>query len=363
MQDYSTISQIVGDQGSHNQGFNLVWAGDIVTDLSNDYLIKNLLDRGSMSVVYGESNSGKSFFAIDMAMMIASGTRWRNRNTRSGIVLYVAAESPKSVERRVKAMMDNVSLNGDPKLVIMRDSIDLLDKDGDTTRLIALCKELEQEHGEPVEIVILDTLARSMAGGNENSFEDMSAVVGHGDEIRLKTGAHVMYIHHSGKDAAKGARGHSSLKAATDTEIEVRSGETNGAKVHTAEVIKQRDHEIGEQYHFSLKQVLIGHDQDGDPVTTCVVEKSDVGAPRKSNRKATLSKTQKIALKALEIAEKREKTGDFIPLPVWRDDFYSHHLTVTGNETDRFKWRDAWNPLVTKGSVELSECKTMARTA
>ena len=259
--------------------------------------------------------------------------------------------------------MDNVSLSDEPKLIVIRDSIDLLSKDGDTSRLIALCKALEQEHGEPVEIVILDTLARSMAGGNENSFEDMSSVVGHGDEIRQKTGAHVMYIHHSGKDTARGARGHSSLKAATDTEIEVRSGETNGNKVHTAEVIKQRDYEIGEQFHFCLKQVLIGKDQDGDPVTTCIVEKSDVGAARKGAKKLRLTKFQKIALKALEIAEKREISENFIPLLVWKDDFFSHFLTATEKEATRYQWRDAWNSLVDKGCVELSECKKIARTA
>jgi len=75
-------------------------------------------------------------------------------------------------------------------------------------------------------------------------------------------------VHHTGKDVARGARGHNSLRAATDTEIEIQIDE-DGAR--TAAVTKQRDHSGGESFSFELHHVPLGNDQDGDPVSSCVV--------------------------------------------------------------------------------------------
>ncbi len=345
-----------------NQGFDIVWARDIETDLSDDYIIKGVFGGGAMSVVYGESNSGKTFFVIDLAMHVATGKPWRDRKVKRGIVMYVASEGPKGVEKRVKAYIDSVKPIDAPKLLVVRDSVNLLSKEGDTARIIELCREIEEKYEEPVSMVVFDTLARSMAGGNENSFEDMSAVVGHGDAIRNTTGAHVLFVHHSGKDAAKGARGHSSLRAATDSEIEVFASKHNGVKSHTASVTKQRDYENGDEFFFTLKQLLIGYDDDGDKVTTCIVEIDETGVTKKRKTRK-LTQKQNIALEALEIAQKREKSDDFVSMQVWRDDFYSRHLTLTDKEANRFQWRDARNALLEAGLVIYDDDKSAAKLA
>jgi hypothetical protein len=72
-----------------------------------------------------------------------------------------------------------------------------------------------------VRLVVIDTLARAMAGGNENSSEDMGLAVKSIDAVKNASGAHVGIVHHSGKNEAMGARGHSSLRAAVDTEVEL----------------------------------------------------------------------------------------------------------------------------------------------
>jgi hypothetical protein len=99
----------------------------------------------------------------------------------------------------------------------------------------------------------------------------MTALIRNMDAIRAATGAHLTLVHHTGKDTAKGARGHSSLRAATDTEIEVAN--ENGARA--ALVTKQREHQGGETFAFTLKSVSLGTDMDGDEVTSCVVEPTD----------------------------------------------------------------------------------------
>ena len=122
--------------------------------------------------------------------------------------------------------------------------------------------------------------------GDENSGQDMTEAVRAMDAIREATGAHVCLIHHCGKDEARGARGHSSLRAAVDTEIEVSRPE--GEMVTTVRVTKQRDLSIGDPMPFSLEVVELGVDRRGNPITSCVVRHEDemmAAKPRKAGRK------------------------------------------------------------------------------
>jgi len=132
-------------------------------------------------------------------------------------------------------------------------------------------------------------------GGDENSGQDMGMLVYHADKIRAVTGAHVCFVHHSGKDEAKGARGHSSLRAAVDTEIEV--SRADGEEFSTVKIVKQRDMEMGEDLYFGLKGVNLGQNQYGEDVFSCVVENLD--EPIKKERTVTLNPVQTFIYDAL----------------------------------------------------------------
>jgi hypothetical protein len=236
-------------------------------------LVEDVLTQGGLSVIYGESNSGKSFLACDMGCCLACGIPWLGKRTVPGAVLYVAGEGAESIKLRLLAWRQKYNLS--PKLAVVPVAVNLLKPNADARRVVAACRAVEAHYGCPVTLIIIDTLARAFAGGNENASEDMSAVIAHADQIRAATAAHVMFIHHSGKDAAKGSRGHSSLKAATDTEIEVTAEEAT--KLHTAAIKKQRDLPTrGESITAKFSVVKMGMlDQWGKPVTTCVVELTD----------------------------------------------------------------------------------------
>jgi hypothetical protein len=124
-----------------------------------------------------------------------------------------------------------------------------------------------------------------MAGGDENSGKDMTFAVSTIDAVKQATGAHVAIVHHCGKDEAKGARGHSSLRAAVDAEIEVSRPE--GERITTVRVTKQRDLERGEAMPFSLKVIELGTNRRGKPVTSCTVHHEDemmASQPKKQGR-------------------------------------------------------------------------------
>jgi len=86
-------------------------------------------------------------------------------------------------------------------------------------------------------LFVFDTLARCIAGADENSARDMGLVVANLDRIRRATSACVLAVHHTGKDMTAGARGSSALRAALDTELELTAIDERV----TVKVTKQKD--------------------------------------------------------------------------------------------------------------------------
>ena len=203
---------------------------DVEPSLNANDFVERLLVAGAMSVMYGQSNCGKTFLALDLALHIAEGRAWFGREIAQGPVLYLALEGSHGIRNRIVAFQGAHGLE-DARLPfdLVSQPLNLLDPAGDLAAIIKTAEQIQEAAGSRVSLIVIDTLSRAMAGGNENAPEDMTALVAAGDHLRKETGAHVMWIHHSGKDEARGARGHSSLRAATDTEIEVISDD-NGAR-------------------------------------------------------------------------------------------------------------------------------------
>jgi len=186
-----------------------------------------------------------------------------------------------------------------PRLLLTTKSVDLRSSEDDADALIAELAEHNRQNPEhPVAIIAIDTLNRAFGGGNENAPDDMGAFVNIVAKIASALGCLVLVVHHSGKDEARGSRGHSSLQAATNVEIEIKreQGEPGIIKI-----TKQRDGVDGAEYGFALKTVLMGVDQDGQDVTTCVAVEADAEEIKKAKRqeRGPTGKNQKIAWAAM----------------------------------------------------------------
>jgi hypothetical protein len=310
----------------------LVYFNDVEPNLTASDFVEGLLGAGAFSVVYGPSNCGKTFFATDLGLHVAAGMEWRGRAVDQGGVIYCALEGGSGISNRVAAWRREQALDGEKiPFAIVPVTINLLDPDADRQKLISTIEIAASELKTPVVLIVIDTLSRAMAGGNENAPNDMGAVVNSADFIRQATKAHCMFIHHSGKDDSKGARGHSSLRAATDTEIEVSRSDSQAASF--ARVTKQREMEIEGEFGFKLRTVELGTNRRGKPVTSCVVEPVDGSAP-KAGANRELTGNNKLALVALRqaiAARGIRRTGDpDIPSSVlsvtteeWRQEFYA----------------------------------------
>ena len=276
-------------------GLPLVYFQDVEPALTGDDFVEGLLIRAAMSVFYGPSNCGKTFFASDLALHVAMGKPWNGREVAQGGVIYCALEGSHGIRNRVAAWAKHYGVEGAPiPFAIIPVALDLLNPEADTSRLIAAIQEAAAKMGWNVALVVMDTLSRAMAGGNENAPEDMGALVMNGDRIRQATGAHVAWIHHSGKDQAQGARGHSLLRAATDTEIEISRPDANSPS--TARVTKQRELEIDGVWTFSLERIDLGTNHRGKPVTSCIVTPAESMA---QEARASLTNGEAMALRIL----------------------------------------------------------------
>lgn len=278
---------------SNSDIFATIDADDMLPVTTSDDFVEGVLSKAQMSVVYGPSNCGKTFFMADLCLHIALGRSWRNKEVDAGGVIYVAAEGSYGIRNRVAAFKQHNELNDGIPFSVIPTSVNMLDAEADVTKLINTITHKSKEMGH-VTIVVLDTLARVMAGGNENAAEDMGMLVINADKVRHATDAHVCFIHHSGKDESKGARGSSALRAATDTEIEIKkSGE-----ISCATVTKQREMEIDGVFPFKLEVIEIGTNERGKTVTSCVVAEASVAeaTPRKKKPRGA---NQKILFKGI----------------------------------------------------------------
>jgi Arc/MetJ-type ribon-helix-helix transcriptional regulator len=231
--------------------------------------VEDLLTDGGASVIYGPSNIGKSFWILDLAVAVASGRCFGGQMTvDQGAVVYVALEGSSGVRNRIQALKKKGLLPKGAPLFLCFASISLFEQ-GDTESLVAAVKKAAAKSELPCRLVILDTLSRAMAGGDENNPKDMTHAVKSVDAVRAATGAHVSLVHHCGKEIARGARGHSSLRAAVDTEIEITRPEGSFATLVT--VMKQRDLPARSPMAFHLESVELGIGRRGKAITSCIV--------------------------------------------------------------------------------------------
>ena len=325
--DIPTSDKLKAAEAHISTELPLLYFDDIEPCLDvRDFVQGVLVEEGS-TVVYGESNAGKTFWTTDLALHVAAGMEWNRRRVEGGGVIYCVLEGGAGFKNRVSAWRDKTGQRDIPFAAIPS-SLNLLDPDADTPKLIAAIQGAQARMGCPVKLVVVDTLSRAMAGGNENDSADMGALVQNMDAIRLATGACLLFVHHSGKDAAKGARGHSLLRAAIDTEIEVVAG---AGEEKSATVVKQRELKKGDVFGFTLKVVELGENRHGEKVTTCLVDGGgQVEAQPKGLHKKLADGPQAALdiLKRVVSASGREGNGGVppgclsVPEDWWRDRFY-----------------------------------------
>jgi hypothetical protein len=207
--------------GDPRERFHIHWGNEVERLPPPEWLIDDIMPRGSFVVLYGVTGTGKTFLALDMAAAIAAGQTWQGHNTFQGPVVYVAAEGVGDLGIRHEALRVGRGLDDLPDLGYITEPVNF-HSDVDAGHLIDLIGDRKPG------LVVVDTLARSMDGADENFAKDMNTVIKNVDRLRHATGASVMLIHHTGQKGDR-ERGSSALKAAADVFIKLSGNVTTTA--------------------------------------------------------------------------------------------------------------------------------------
>ncbi len=243
--------------------FQRLSAADLANAPPLRWLVRGVLPAEGLAALYGPSGSGKSFLVLDLAAAIAGAAdEWFSRRVNPAAVTYCALEGDAGLSKRLaawsqfhkKSIPDGLGFITQPFDLLINSDVDELGKNISAA-------------GGSGGMVIIDTLNRSAPGADENSSVDMGNLIASAKRLQSLIGGLVLLVHHTGKDATKGLRGHSSLFAALDAAIEVNKTESR----REWSIAKSKDDESGTAYAFRLDVVPLGFDDEGEEITSCVV--------------------------------------------------------------------------------------------
>ena len=243
-----------------NQNFQLLGREAISKLKPLSWAVKNIFPAQGIGAFYGPSGSGKTFAVFDMACAIADGKSWFGYKTKKLPVAFLMLEGSQGLKPRADAWEKQNNQPIPAGIQFCTDPFDLTNKN----HIEEMASQLSQGC-----VLIIDTLNQASAGLDENSSKDMGLILANAQALMRKTRGLVILVHHTGKDTAKGLRGHSSLGAAIDASIEVkRAGERRSWT--TGKVKDGPDHL---EHAFKLNVHAVGVDEDGDTITSCAIER------------------------------------------------------------------------------------------
>jgi hypothetical protein len=273
--------------------FKLVSFDDLTWTGTSEYLVKGVLPRTGLALVWGPPKCGKSFWMLTVAMHIAMGREYQGHRVNKQEVVYLALEGQSGFGKRAEAFRQYY-LQPDEKVPGFKLCGVPLDLIADHQQLI---KDIKDQAAKPG-CVVIDTLNRSL-NGSEGKDEDMAAYLKAATAIQEAFNCLVVVIHHCGVDGTR-PRGHTSQTGAADVQISVKK---DAAGIVHVSIDMAKDMEEGAAFASKLERVEIGADQDGDQESTCVVVPcDDVKPPPKTNKAGRAPKAVTVALRALREA-------------------------------------------------------------
>lgn len=323
------------------------------------WLVPNFLGGGEMSALYGMPGTAKSALAGDLGAHVAAGLPWFGRRVSQGAVLYIAAERSAVVGRRMAAWRLHHGIDDIP-LGIVAKTVDLRSNRKDADAVMECCDQLQKRFGQDPRLVVVDTVSRVLAGGDENAPRDMGALVANLAHLQEGTGAHVLVIHHVPQGQLR-LRGHGSLLGSMDTTVSLEK--SNSGSV-TATIDKNNDGPEGQSIAFRLKAIELYRDlENGDITTAPVVIPTEDVLQRVGRKRKPLSAKSERARRALAgLACGTLGTGspdewglpaaiNIVPTDAWREALLRDGVLDKEDKDVRKRFWDLKNRLAAKNII------------
>jgi hypothetical protein len=214
-----------------------------------EWLVEDTIPTDAFVLLWGLWGAGKTFLALDLALSIATGQRWHGKVVKHGPVVYVAGEGVRGLNQRRRDWATRYH-KGEAvaDFYVLPASLPMLDP----TQVTAFGDQIETTVGRPPVMIVIDTLARCTAGGNENDQLDMGTFVSNCDQLRTRfPEAVVLVLHHPSK-AGVAPRGSTVLTGAAETILKMETDDAGLRKLHCD---KQKDAAEFEDKFFFLETV------------------------------------------------------------------------------------------------------------
>jgi hypothetical protein len=254
-----------------------------------NWLVKHLIPACGHGLLSGQWGAGKTFVVFDLFAALATGQAFLGHPVKRQCgVLLIAAEGADEVRLRLDAVARAKCGSMARAPVRWYETAPMLLHKGSADILIAMARQaddsLQQEFGLPLGLVVIDTIA-ACAGyaraGDENDPAAGQAVMNTLKALAQAIGCFVLGVDHFGKSLEAGTRGASSKEAASDLVLAcLGEKELRGNVANTRLAVrKNRGGRQGQEYPFALRVVEMPEpDEDGEPVTTMVVDWLPTGA-------------------------------------------------------------------------------------
>lgn len=287
------------------------------------WLVTDLVEAEIGGMLVADPGVGKTFLALGIAHAVATGRAcYGHEAPTPGAVFYVAGEGHVGIARRLAALEAyHGDAMGDAPLFISRTAVIV-----DNAESLAALRDELTEHladgGEPVRLVVLDTLARCSAG-DENVAQDASAFWHALDELRNEFKCAILVVHHTGHTAKDRGRGSMAHTGAADF-IHMLARDNDERLVLSC--VKAKDSEPFAPLTFRLQSVPLpagwGTAPDGKLNTSCVLIPTASALPDASKLNASQRRALETVIRELaqskSIAKKDAKKA-------LRDSGFSDH--------------------------------------
>ena len=263
-----------------------------------DWLLRDYIERNTLAMLFGPPEAGKSFCAIDIGLSVACGVDWHGVRVKAGPVIYIAGEGRQGLGRRFKAWSINAGLELDGRPFAVSSTATALTDGRALEELDDALDGFAEVHGQPA-LIVVDTLNRNFGPGDENSANDMGALIAACDAVRERTGATVLLVHHSGHDDSDRSRGSSALRGGVDAEYRMsRRGD-----LITFEATKMKDGTRPAPITFCLRSVDLDlHDDEGDAITSAVLDRTTPEPTEKEVQQETIRSLHEAGLSVRKVA-------------------------------------------------------------
>lgn len=260
-----------------------------------EWLVDQYLVENGVSTLFGPPASFKTFIALDLALSVAYGVDWRGFKVKEARpVLYICAEGQHGLGARCHVWREHRAAGAEcAGFWVLPVPVNFMDP----AKVDLLIGAIEK-FGVGARMIVIDTVARNFGQGDENNTKDMNAFISGVDRIRVKFQAHVMLVHHSGKDETKDERGSSVLRAAVDAAIRLSRDGTSETVV--VKVKKQKDGPEAPDLTLTVPIAEAVHPKTGEVVTSRIPTLSDAQQAAQAARKPPrIGKNEREILEAL----------------------------------------------------------------